>query len=586
MTQTRLQPESTSIILQVINLLRLRWMIFAISFRRASLARKLVYVLIALLLVGLVGFFLYVSWYLLSLLKSPTFSAASGNTGSIIDSVPNLLISGTFIGILLTSFGVLLQALYLAGDMGFLLSRPVPIRAVFIAKLLQAVLPNLVLVSAFALPILFGLGMAEGYHPLFYPLVLIELVVISLAAAGISSLLVMGIVRIFPARRVAEVIGFIGVILWFLCSQSGQLANWAEFSSGDLNQALAVIQRFDTPLSPLYWAGQGLVSIGSREWLHGAGLVLLTLLAAAAIFSLSLVTAENLYYSGWANMQVRAGKAKRARRERHRGDFPGISLAGRFVSPATWAIVAKDWTVIRRDLRNMSQLITPLIVGIIYAVMLLRSGGQVDPGRGEAPEWFMELMQNFMAYANIGISLFVGWMLLTRLAGMAFSQEGKNYWLLKSSPVNTTELIAGKYLASFIPVLALGWGFLAIIMLIQRASPGMLLYSATVVAFCIAGNTGINLALGIIDARMDWEDPRQMQRGSIGCLGSLASMIYLGTCLALFFGTPILTGMLGTPLALGQTIGLLLGIPFSLACAVVPLWLIRPRVSNLGEPAG
>ena len=53
-----------------------------------------------------------------------------------------MILSALFVGTLLTSFGVLLQAMYLAGDMDFLLASPVPIRAVFIAKLLQAVIPN------------------------------------------------------------------------------------------------------------------------------------------------------------------------------------------------------------------------------------------------------------------------------------------------------------------------------------------------------------------------------------------------------------------------------------------------------------
>jgi len=41
-----------------------------------------------------------------------------------------------------------------------------------------------------------------------------------------------------------------------------------------------------------------------------------------------------------------------------------------------------------------------------------------------------------LAYGNVGMSLFVGWMVLSRLAGMGFSQEGKSYWLLKTAPVS------------------------------------------------------------------------------------------------------------------------------------------------------
>jgi len=298
------------------------------------------------------------------------------------------------------------------------------------------------------------------------------------------------------------------------------------------------------------------------------------------------MTAEKLYYSGWASMQARVQKVKRPRREKIGISLPKIAVMERVISPAAWAVTVKDWKVLRRDIRNMSQLITPLIFGIIYAVMFLRGGGQVPAGRGEAPDWFMNLMGNFVVYSNIGLSLFVGWMLLGRLAGMAFSQEGKNYWLLKTSPIKPVELVTAKYLVSFLPVLALGWGFLVVIMLIQRASLGLLLYSMVVVAFSICGNAGINLAFGIAGARLDWEDPRQMQRGSMSCLSSLVSMTYLALSLLLFFALPFLAEILRAPEIIGQTIGLLLGGPFCLACAVIPLWLVRKRVGLLGESTG
>ena len=190
-----------------------------------------------------------------------------------LDSVPVLVVSAAFLGILVTSFGVLLQALYLAGDMDFLLSAPVPIRAVFITKLLQAILPNFGLICLFALPVLFGLGASSGYNFLYYPLVLIVLAALALAAAGLSSLLVMVVVRIFPARRVAEVLGFVGAIISFACSQSGQLSRFSQFSAGQADQAILMATRFNTPWSPLSWAGRGIGGPGREAVVTGGWLI-------------------------------------------------------------------------------------------------------------------------------------------------------------------------------------------------------------------------------------------------------------------------------------------------------------------------
>jgi len=238
---------------------------------------------------------------------------------------------------------------------------------------------------------------------------------------------------------------------------------------------------------------------------------------------------------------------------------------------------------LRRDLRNMSQLVTPLILGILYAFMLIRGGGEPPAGRGEAPAVFMEIMKNLMVYANVGLSLFVGWTLLGRLAMMGFSQEGKNYWLLKTAPVSTTKLLAAKFLVAYLPTLILVWTFLIVISLVQGATPGALAFGMLAVSLILAGTAGLNLAFGVAGANFNWEDPRRISQGSAGCLGALASMVFLGVSLLLFFGPAILVKLFGGPTAIGQLIGLVLGGAASLACAYFSLWLVRGRVPRLGE---
>jgi ABC-2 type transport system permease protein len=572
--------------LYVWKLLRLRIVILISGFRRAKLRRKIGMVFLGLLFLGFLGFIFFISWMLLKFLQSPDLVQFIGNMLPLLEIVPTLILGGAFLGILITSFGVLLQALYLAGDMDFLLSAPIPIRSVFIAKLLQAILPNFSLICLFSLPVLYGLGVANHYNILYYPLVLAILIALALAAAGISGLLVMLVVRIFPARRVAEVLGFVGAILSFLCSQSGQLARFSQFSQDQATQALGMVSHINQPWSPITWAGRGLVDLGVGRWSTAAAYLILTLGLAGVIFYGALITAERLYYSGWASMQGVMRKKKVVRVTQP--SRPAITRTlttpiARLVPPAVRAILKKDFLVLRRDLRNMSQLVTPLIIGIIYAFMFIRSGGEPPPGRGDAPTWMMDIMRNIMVYGNVGLSLFVGWMLLGRLAGMGFSQEGKQYWIIKTAPVSVTKLIVSKYLVAFLPVLGLGWIFLIGISLLQHVSVSLLLFSIPVVALSIAGNAGINLTFGIVGANMAWEDPRHMQKSGSGCLGGLAVMVYLPISLLLFFGPPIAAKALEAPEVVGQITGLVVGGVFSLACAIIPLWLVRNRVIRLGE---
>ena len=297
-------------------LLKLRGRLIFSDFKRAKVRRKIVIGFVWLAILGVMVFVFGLSWALLGFLQSPTLQQAIGEMQHIIEAVPSLIVSATFFGILLTSFGVLLQGLYLAGDMDFLLSSPIPIRSVFLAKLLQAILPNLAIVSLFGLPVLLGLGVANNYSFLYYPFVLIVMAALALAAAGISALLVMLLVRIIPAKRIAEVLGFVGAILAMVMSQIGNIINFGEFTPGDeqLQQTLSTVERINSPWMPLTWGGRGLVALGEGDWLLAVGLLALTLGVCLGIFWLSLVTAERLFYAGWAGMQVVATKKKTKRR--------------------------------------------------------------------------------------------------------------------------------------------------------------------------------------------------------------------------------------------------------------------------------
>jgi ABC-2 type transport system permease protein len=564
-------------------LLRLRVIIFISGFRRAKLRRKIGTIVLALLILGLIAFIFTMSWLLLRFLRSPDLAQYVGDVTPLLESVPVLLIGGAFLGILITSFGVLLQALYLANDMEFLLSAPLPLRSVFLSKLLQAILPNFSLICLFALPVLYGLGLSNGYNLLFFPLVLLMLAALALAAAGISSLLVMLVVRIFPARRVAELLGFIGAILSFVCSQSGNLARFDKFSGQQASQALALVTRFNQPWSPLAWAGRGLVDLGSGRWLPGIGFSVLTLGLAFGIFGVALTISEKLYYSGWASMQARQQKKKVQKKVQSETSSPLSGLVERIVPVAIRAIFVKDLLSLRRDLRNMSQLVTPLIFGIVYGILFLRNGGELSTGSGEAPRFLTEILKNLSLYGNVGISLFVGWMLVARLGMTAFSMEGKNYWLLKSAPISAGQMIIAKFLVAYLPSLAMGWAFLLVISVFQRAAPLMILFTFFVVALCIAGNVGVNLTFGITGANLNWDDPRHMQRGTASCLGSVVTLFYLPLSLILFFGPPLGFSLLQWPDWIGQIVGLVVGGVFCLACTIIPLYGVRTRLLRLGE---
>lgn len=581
-------------------LIRLRLLITINGFKHAKPIRKVLTGVAVLGLLAFAGMILFVSWILLGFLRSPQLTQYVGmDVTPFLQAMPVLIFTALFLGILLSSFGVLLQALYLSGDMDFLLSSPVPIRAVFVTKLLQAVLPNFGLIALFGLPVLYGLGLAGHYNLLYYPFVPLTMIALALAAAGLSALLVMLVARIFPARRAAEILGFVGAMLAFTCSQAGNIYNSfghsANVSGAQVSNMFSLMVRFNTPWLPLNWAGQGLVALGEGRWLTALLLGSLTLGLSAAVFMFALSTAERWYYSGWAGMQVVARRKKPLRTVRpspqvdaslpvaNSMGIPALGMGGLLPAPIR-GIIWKDFLLLRRDMRNLSQLISPLIFGVVYSLMLFRADGQPPVGQwGGAPDWFMNSLRLLLSYGNVGMSLFVGWMLMGRLSGMAFSSEGRNYWITKAAPLRSGQLLIAKFLVAYLPTLALGLFFLAGISLIQKIPFAGVLYSLLAVAMCLAGMNGILLAFGVLGANFKWEDPRKMSAGSLGCLGQFLTMLYLPLAFGLFIGPLWLVSALNWPQLYGYLGGSFLGIVVTAACAFLPPWLVRGKVDRLAE---
>jgi ABC-2 type transport system permease protein len=576
-------------------LIRLRLRLSWNSFKHARTRRKVGTILIILLILGFAGGIFFLSWLLLGFLHSPKLNQYAGlDAAAFLQSVPVLIFAVLFLGILFSSFGVLLQALYLSGDMDFLLTSPVPIRAVFVSKLLQAVLPNFGLIALFGLPVLIGLGLSSHYNVFYYPLLLLTMIALTLAAAGLSALLVMLVAKFFPPRRVAEVLGFFTAIISILCGQSGNFYNAVfrnvKISGSQVNGFFALLLRLNTPWNPLNWAGRGLVDLGEAHWFSALGFLVLTLGLSTFAFMVALATAERWYYTGWARMQVVANKKKSVRSSKAQiatRQLPAMNSAvfplKKLIPAPVIAIIMKDFRVLRRDMRNLSGLVTPLIFGVLYTFMFLRPGGGMFPDTPGMPRALINISHFISTFGNIGMSLFVGWMLLTRLSGMAFSAEGRNYWLLKSAPVRVGHLLAAKFLVAYLPTLVLGWVFLVAVSLMQRVSLPVFLYGLLATSMCLAGMNGILLSFGVMGANFTWTDPRRMNAGSIGCLGQILTVLFVPVSFGSFIGPLLLVSFFNLPQVYGYLIGLVVGLIVSGTCAVLPLRLVRSRVERLGE---
>jgi uncharacterized membrane protein len=100
---------------------------------------------------------------------------------------------------------------------------------------------------------------------------------------------------------------------------------------------------------------------------------------------------------------------------------------------------------------------------------------------------------------------------------------------------------------------------------------------------CQAGTAGILLAFGAVGANFKWDDPRKMNAGGMGCLGQIATMLYLPVAFGAFILPLGMAGLFRFPIVYGYLAGFLFGAAITAVCAYVPLWLVRRKVEHLNE---
>jgi len=464
-------------------------------------------------------------------------------------ALPSAVLFLALVLMVLTSFTTVLSSLYLSGDMDMLLAAPVPMRAVFVIKFFSGLLVPYLLLFFLLGPFLLGFGQGLGWGAAFFVTAFVVVLLLPLLPTGIGALLVMAVVRVIPARRAREIVGVIGGMVgisWYIFSQfSNQLAPRVANA-----RMLDYLRRFDNPLLPSAWAGRALIAAGQGDWaklaLYGG------LFAGLSIgaFALCVVLAERLYYAGWSNMSTQGGRVRKRRRTKDpstplrasEGRRPASnnpqSLVVRlwsFVLPRqSAAVLYKDLRVFPRDLRNVQQLIFPLVLAGIWTFRLLTSGAPF--GAGQQPD----ILQSLGHLASAGISFYICLVLSSAMGGPGISREGHGFWLLKVAPISAWRILLGKLALAYLPYPTIGVLFMLFLSILQHSTPVEFARSLAQVLLGGLGATSITLGIGAAFPKLNWENPRQQSSIQAGCLAPVLYVAYLALALGAMLGLPLL----------------------------------------------
>ncbi|HEU5169462.1 MAG TPA: hypothetical protein VFU46_02930 [Gemmatimonadales bacterium] len=424
--------------------------------------------------------------------------------------------------LLLSNLITALSSFFLAKDLDFLAASPVHSVRFYFAKLTETTLHSSWMVALVAVPILTAYGIVYHGGPLYPIAVLGAFLPLLLIPAMIGTALTLLLVNVVPARRARELLSLVAVgaaaslVLLLRVAQPEQLVRPEGFRS--LAEFVAVLQAPTNPLLPSEWASRMVMN-----WLLGIA----DPRPPALLWSASLlggvggaILHRQLYRQAYSKAQEgsRAGA----------GQVRSTGRLARMLAPLPAArreFLLKDTRLFFRDPTQWGQLILLGVLVVVYLFNIqalpLFSGERVPAS-----------VVTMVAFLNLGLAGFVLAAIAARFVFPAVSLEGRQMWLLRSSPLDLREMFWSKYWIGTGPLLALALAITVVTNMILRATPFMMVVSVgTMVLFTLAASA-LALSFGAYYPRFDTENAAQIPTSFGGLVYMMASVSLLGVIIA------------------------------------------------------
>lgn len=423
--------------------------------------------------------------------------------------------------LLLSNLITALSSFFLAKDLDLLVSSPVDWLRIYLAKLSETVLHSSWMVGLIAVPILTAYGMVFHGGPLFLLVSIGALVPYFVLPAVIGAALTLVLVNIFPARRTRDLLGLVaigafgGLVLLFRLIRPEQLAR--PEGVRNLLDYLAVLQTPTSPFLPSEWATSMLMN-----WLNQIAdplpIVLLWTTAPAFVVLGALLHAR-LYPLGFSKAQEGAERFVRGR------GWAGImTRLFRRMPAARREFVLKDLRVFFRDTTQWSQLILLAVLLVVYLFNIkslpLFSGERVSG-----------FLMSLVVFLNLGLAGFVLAAVAARFVFPAVSLEGKQMWLLRSSPLDLQALLWSKYWTGTIPLLVLAVAITFSTNVLLQATPFMMWISLGTILLLTFAISALALGFGALYPRFDTENAAQIPTSFGGLVFMMSAIVLLGLVL-------------------------------------------------------
>jgi ABC-2 type transport system permease protein len=437
------------------------------------------------------------------------------------------LLAGKLLGLVLLAFVSILilsnvitalSSFFLAKDLDLLVSAPVDWLRLYLAKLGETLIHSSWMVALMIVPILAAYGVIYQGGLLFVPYAVLAILPMLVLPAVVGSALTLVLVNVFPARRTRDLLSIValgaaaGLILAFRLIRPEQLARPEGFRN--LLDFITVLRTPTSPFLPSEWATKAIMS-----YLRGATdpLPLLLLWTTAAAFvTLGALLHRELFAPGFTKAQEGAERFIRGTLWRW--------TVGSVLSPLPVSkreFVLKDIKLFFRDTTQWSQLILLAVLVVVYVFNIKA----LPLHRGEPVGFFYV---NLVSFLNLGLAGFVLASIAARFIFPAVSLEGRQMWLLRSSPLDLKALLWSKYWVGTVPLLVLALLLTGVTNFLLQVTPFMMVVSLATICALTFAISALALGYGALYPQFETENAAQIPTSFGGLVFMMTTVALLG----------------------------------------------------------
>ena len=493
--------------------------------------------------------------------------------GSISDAVMRRSLEGLFLMLMLgVAFSVLTSAvntLYSSEDLPLLLSLPVEPYRVFGLKVAETYVTSAMLPALFTAPVLIGIGLERGAGVGYYLLSLAAVLALYAIPVALGAFIALVLMRISPSGRVKEVASALsvlvaaGLIFGLRALRPEQLTamNIAEFE--------LMLQRFaafEIGWMPPAWASSAVLgALEGRVTPAAYLLAFVSLLLLAAVAYLAAIA----YREGWVrSLDTGRPRLDPVPRPVSLWERPLLRL-GR-----SGGIIVKDTRLLLRDPTQWSQLLVLLALAGVYLVST--SSIDVDLQRFKDAVGTMNLV--FLGFLLAGVGI--------RTVYPVVSMEAQGFWMLKTGPIRSGQIVLAKFLHALPVMIVLGGGLGLLAARLLDLSP-TLAYAAPIAGLLSAlAVTGLGVGLGAAFPRFDAVSASEIPLSAGGLLYMTSALAYAAAQTVLLAYPAWRTIRDPGQLVWLEAEGVLLlglALVLTLAATALPLWFGSRRLARF-EP--